>query len=103
MSVRDFRYVLALGECLNFHQAARRCHVTQSTLSLQVRKLEDYLGVRIFRRDRSSVEITEQGHEILRLSRELVDAFDRMRALGSRLHQPPMAVVDTTSAGAHVD
>ena len=36
MSIRDFRYLIAVADCLNFHEAARRCHVTQSTLSIQL-------------------------------------------------------------------
>ena len=48
MSIRDLRYIVALAETLSFHRAAERCCVTQSTISTQLKKTEDYLGVVVF-------------------------------------------------------
>ncbi len=87
MTVRDFRYLVAVADCLNFHEAARRCHVTQSTLSIQVRKLEGYLGVECFERNRSGVRVTPAGRELVRHARELVEAFERMREIGARFRR----------------
>ncbi|WP_129776166.1 LysR family transcriptional regulator [Peristeroidobacter soli] len=78
MSIRALRYLIALAECLNFTRAAERCSVTQSTLSIQLRKLEDYLGVRLFERDRSHVALTEDGRKVLRFARVAVRAADRI-------------------------
>ena len=78
MSIRALRYLLALAECLNFTRAAERCSVTQSTLSIQLRKLEEYLGVRLFERDRTHVAITEDGRKVLRFARVAVRAADRI-------------------------
>ncbi len=82
MSIRALRYLLALAECLNFTRAAERCSVTQSTLSIQLRKLEEYLGVRLFERDRAHVALTEDGRKVLRFARVAVRAADRIVALG---------------------
>jgi hypothetical protein len=47
VSINALHYLIALAECLNFSRAANRCAVTQPTLSIQVRKLEKYLGVKL--------------------------------------------------------
>jgi DNA-binding transcriptional LysR family regulator len=80
MSIRALRYLIALADCLSFTRAAERCSVTQSTLSIQLRKLEEYLGVRLFERDRSHVAITADGRRILRYARVAVRAADRIVA-----------------------
>jgi LysR family hydrogen peroxide-inducible transcriptional activator len=78
MSIRALRYFIALAECLSFTRAAERCAVTQSTLSIQLRKLEEYLGVALFERDRSHVAITADGRKVLRLARVTVRAADKI-------------------------
>ncbi len=80
MSIRALRYLIALAECLNFTRAAERCSVTQSTLSIQLRKLEEYLGVVLFERDRVHVALTAEGQRMLRFARVAVRATDRMLA-----------------------
>jgi LysR family hydrogen peroxide-inducible transcriptional activator len=88
MNLRALRYLVALAECLNFSLAAERCAVTQSTLSIQLRKLEEYLGVILFDRNRAHVVITAEGEEVLRLARVVVGAADEIlrvsRARGRR-------------------
>jgi LysR family hydrogen peroxide-inducible transcriptional activator len=83
MTIRDFRYLIAVADCLNFHEAARRCHVTQSTLSIQLRKLEGYLGAECFERNRGGVRVTPAGHELVHHARDLVESFERMRRIGA--------------------
>jgi len=81
MSIRALRYLIALAECLNFTRAAERCSVTQSTLSIQLRKLEEYLGVRLFERDRTHVALTDDGRRVLRFARVAIRAADRIVAV----------------------
>lgn len=78
MSIRELRYLIALAECLSFTRAAARCSVTQSTLSIQLRKLEEYLGVTLFDRDRTHVALTPDGRRVLRFARVAVRAADRI-------------------------
>jgi DNA-binding transcriptional LysR family regulator len=78
MSIRALRYLIALADCLNFTRAAERCSITQSTLSIQLRKLEEYLGVRLFERDRTHVALTDDGRKVLRFARVAVRAADRI-------------------------
>lgn len=65
MELRHLRYFDALAETLNFTRAAERLHVTQSTLSHQLRQLEDELGCELFERSTRRVRLTEAG-ELLR-------------------------------------
>ncbi len=65
MELRQLKYFLATAEMLSFSKAAERLFITQSTLSQQIRTLEDELGAPLFRRTSHSVQLTEAG-EILR-------------------------------------
>jgi LysR family cyn operon transcriptional activator len=65
MELRHLRYFAALGERLSFTRAAAQVHVTQPTLSHQIRQLEDELGVRLFDRIGKRVVMTEAGETLL--------------------------------------
>ncbi len=78
MTLRQIQYLVALADTGHFGRAAERCCATQSTLSLQIRRLEDYLGIRLFDRERRTVcdsaparEIVVLGRRILFLAREV--------------------------------
>ena len=58
MNLRDFKYMIAVAETLHFGKAAERCFVSQPTLSGQLKKLEEELGVSLFERTNRSVSIT---------------------------------------------
>ena len=61
LSPRQLQYVVAVADTLGFHKAAEQCHVSQPTLSAQVKQLEDVLGVQLFERDRRRVLLTAAG------------------------------------------
>ena len=61
MELRHLRYFTALADCLNFTRAAERVHVTQSTLSHQIRQLEDEVGRPLFERVGKRVVLTDAG------------------------------------------
>ena len=69
MELRHLRYFVALAEQLNFTAAADKVHVTQSTLSHQIRQLEDELGCRLFDRESSKVALTQTGEAFLERAR----------------------------------
>lgn len=73
MNSRTLEYVVAVADLGKFRLAAEQCHVSQPTLSLQVRRLEEYLGIELFRRDAHGACLTEQGLQ-------MIDAFRRVTA-----------------------
>ena len=65
MELTSLRYFVAVAHELNFHRAAEKLHMTQSPLSLAIRKLEDELEVRLFERTSRSVRLTREGEAFL--------------------------------------
>jgi LysR family hydrogen peroxide-inducible transcriptional activator len=90
MNLRDLQYLIAVAETLHFGQAAQRCFVSQPTLSGQIKKLEQTLGVTIFERTRRSVVITPAGEGILSHARIIMEQADAMKQL-ARSFQDPVA------------
>lgn len=90
MNLRDLKYVIAVADTRHFGRAAERCFVSQPTLSGQIKKLEDELGVALFERSNRAVEVTPVGKDILMLARELVERADAIARL-ARTHQDPLA------------
>lgn len=72
----------AAGRNLSFSRAADELRVTQGAVSRQIKALEQYLGISLFRRLARTVELTEQGKEYLPVTR---DAFDRIEQASARL------------------
>ncbi|WP_327352097.1 LysR substrate-binding domain-containing protein [Streptomyces sp. NBC_01304] len=83
----QLRTFLAVAQTLSFTQAARRLGLRQSTVSQQVRRLEDATGRRLFSRDTHGVELTEDGEAMLGFARSILDANERAAAFfaGTRL------------------
>ncbi|WP_439639445.1 LysR family transcriptional regulator [Nevskia sp.] len=69
-SFRQLRHVLALYEHRNYRRAAEAVHLTQSALSVSIRRIEDEYGVPLFIRDQAGVQPTEYGEVVVRLARE---------------------------------
>ena len=86
MELRHLRYFAALADRLSFTRAAEQVHVTQSTLSHQIRQLEDGLGQRLFERVGKTVLLTEAGEallpSVLRALREIDDGVRALRGGG---------------------
>ncbi|HEY8965249.1 MAG TPA: LysR substrate-binding domain-containing protein [Candidatus Methylacidiphilales bacterium] len=88
MNFRDFHYVAAVADLGNMARAAERCHVSQSTLSVQVKKLERLLGVAIFERTTKRLSVTRPGAEVVRIAREILEKERELRAVGERSRDP---------------
>lgn len=65
MTLQQLRYIIAIDEYRHFGKAAEACNLTQSTLSLMVKKLEEELDVRLFDRDAHPVAPTEIGRKVI--------------------------------------
>ncbi len=79
MTITQLQYVLAVAEHQNFTLAAEKSFVTQPTLSMQVQKLEDELGVLIFDRSKKPIKITEAGKKIVAQAKNIVNEAERIR------------------------
>ncbi|WP_420346221.1 LysR substrate-binding domain-containing protein [Pelagibius sp.] len=90
MNLRDLRYLLAVVEERHFGRAAERCNVTQPTLSGQIRKLEDSLGVTLFERTNRSVVTTAVGEAIARHARLALEQTDLIEGI-ARAQRDPMS------------
>ena len=76
-TLQQYRYLVAVADTLHFRRAAETVHVTQPTLSTQLRELEERLGVQLVERSRSGVTLTPIGQEIVARARGLLrDAAD---------------------------
>ncbi|MCK9988575.1 MAG: LysR family transcriptional regulator, hydrogen peroxide-inducible genes activator [Azoarcus sp.] len=65
MTLTDLRYLIALAHERHFGRAAEKCHVSQPTLSVAIKKVEDELGVQLFERSATEVKITSTGQRIV--------------------------------------
>ncbi len=75
-TLQQFRYLVAVDDTLHFRRAAELCHVTQPTLSGQLRELEDKLGVQLVERSRAGVVMTAAGKEIAARSRKVLNEVE---------------------------
>jgi LysR family hydrogen peroxide-inducible transcriptional activator len=76
VNLRDFRYLVALAEERHFGRAAARSFVSQPTLSAQIRKLEDHLGVTLVERHPKRVTLTDAGEKIVERARRVLQESD---------------------------
>jgi LysR family hydrogen peroxide-inducible transcriptional activator len=90
LKLKDLRYLVTLADERHFGRAARKCFVSQPTLSAQLKKLEDYLGVQLIERQSKGVTLTAAGEEIVARARRIVQASEEVVSL-ARSHRDPLA------------
>ena len=79
MNISELRYIVALAREKHFGRAASACFVSQPTLSVAVKKLEDELGVALFERDRHEVHITPAGERVIEQAQQALEAIESVR------------------------
>lgn len=90
IKLKDLRYLVAVADSRHFGRAAERCFVSQPTLSAQLKKLEQYLGVQLIERQPNNVTLTDAGEQIVSRARRILEASDEVVSL-ARVHRDPMA------------
>lgn len=90
MNLRDLEYAVSLAADGQFRRAAARCNVSQPTLSAQIAKLEDELGVQLFERGTRAATPTINGRAIIDQAQVVLDGVERLRAL-ARTAQDPLS------------
>lgn len=88
MNLRDLRYLVALSEHKHFGRAAEASFVSQPTLSTQIKKLEDELGVALVERTPRKVLLTEVGSEIVQRARDVLNEVEQIKAIARRTVDP---------------
>jgi LysR family hydrogen peroxide-inducible transcriptional activator len=88
MNLRDLKYFIMLAETRHFGQAAARSFVSQPTLSGQIKKLEDELGVTLFERTKKSVVLTAVGETLLPYARRTVEEAEALAQLARAGRDP---------------
>ncbi len=81
LKLKDLRYLVAVADTRHFGQAAARCFVSQPTLSAQLKKLEDYLGVQLIERHPRKVALTEIGAQVVEHARRIIETSEEITAL----------------------
>jgi LysR family hydrogen peroxide-inducible transcriptional activator len=88
MTLTELRYIVALHQTGHFGKAADRCHVSQPTLSIAIKKLEDELHVALFERSRNQVLATPLGLKIIEQAQIVLEQANRIRELADQGKDP---------------
>ncbi len=88
MNLRDLKYLVALADLRHFGKAADACFVSQPTLSTQIRKLEDELGVALVERAPRKVMLTAAGQDVVLRARRIVAEVEQMKESARRSRDP---------------
>ncbi len=75
-TLRELRYLVALADRGHFGRAAEDCHISQPTMSTQIRKLEEFLGATLIERNAKSIALTPKGREVVEKARRIVAQID---------------------------
>ena len=79
MTITQLEYITAVNNYKSFSVAANHCFVTQPTLSMQIQKLEEELGVVIFDRSRNPISATDVGEQLIRQAKIIIEERDRFQ------------------------
>ena len=88
MTLQDLRYVVTLAETRNFARAAKACYVSQPTLSTQIKKLEDELGLALFERTNKRVMPTAAGFELIVQARVVLEEAEKLQQMAQQALDP---------------
>ena len=88
MNLRDLHYLIALAELRHFGKAAEACFVSQPTLSTQIRKLEEELGVVLVERAPRKLMLTAAGQDVVLRARRIVAEVEQMKESARRSRDP---------------
>jgi LysR family hydrogen peroxide-inducible transcriptional activator len=88
IKLKDLRYLVTLADTGHFGQAAERCFVSQPTLSAQLKKLEEYLGVKLIERQPRRATLTQAGEQIVARARIILSASDEVVTIAQTYRDP---------------
>lgn len=93
MNIRDLRYLVAVAEERHFGRAAAACCVSQPTLSTQIRKLEEELGVQLLERQPRAVALTRVGADVVQCARDILREVDQIERIARNATDPEVGTI----------
>ena len=88
MNIRDLKYLVAVAELKHFGHAADACHVSQPTLSTQLKKLEETLGVVVIERTNRQVLLSGVGEKIVLQAKRVLSEVDELMRIADQHRDP---------------
>ena len=88
MTLTELRYIVAVARERHFGRAAEACFVSQPTLSMGVKRLEEELGLEIFERSKNEVKLTAAGEEIVTQAQRALEEADRIKEIAEHGKDP---------------
>lgn len=88
MTLTELKYIVAVARERHFGKAAEACHVSQPTLSVAVKKLEDELDVKLFERSANEVAVTPLGEDIIRQAQTVLEQAAAIKEIAKRGQDP---------------
>ena len=88
MTLTELRYIVAVAREKHFGRAAEACFVSQPTLSVAIKKLEEELDVKLFERGASEVSVTPLGQEIVRQAQQVIEQAAAIKEIAKRGKDP---------------
>jgi len=88
MTLTELRYIVAVADQHHFGRAAQSCFVSQPTLSVAIKKLEDELGITLFERLKKDIRITPEGKPVIDLARQILNQTTELKKLAQSMKDP---------------
>ncbi len=88
MTLTELKYIVALAREKHFGHAAEACHVSQPTLSVAIKKLEEELEIKLFERSANEVTVTPLGEEIVQQAQSVLEQSAKIRDIAKRGKDP---------------
>ncbi|MBA2655993.1 MAG: DNA-binding transcriptional regulator OxyR [Tatlockia sp.] len=88
MNIRDLQYLIAVADYNHFGKAAEACFVSQPALSMQIKKLEDTLGIQLIERSNKRIFFTDIGKIIVEQARDILHRVDNLQTLAKQSKDP---------------
>jgi LysR family hydrogen peroxide-inducible transcriptional activator len=88
MTLTELKYIVAVARERHFGRGAEACHVSQPTLSVAIKKLEEELQVKLFERNVNEITVTPLGEEIVRQAQSVLEQADSIREIARRGKDP---------------
>ena len=91
MTLTELRYIIAVADEKHFGRAATKCFVSQPTLSIGVKRLEDELGVTLFERSKTGVHLTAVAEQLVEKARKILHEVESFKELSDHVKDPFLA------------